>query len=261
MTPTLLLGKRPGFLERLAYADFIGSFPSCDEWKRPPAPESCSHSCALVSVEDVWSIVSASMLILTLVPSISRARSLLIASRFPHRCVTMIATFLLPVAMLLDAGLASAADGAISIATLGPYAEKAEVRDSIRQECGLSAKLSKRILERGIKKKTSIVRVGNPGANPDDPNSLQRHLALRITDAIETVGGLLPTHSLSIDGVLKEDGRVVGTFVGTRFARASLIPFRRGECAVLREAVNLLAKDVVKWVRKPSLDARLGDAR
>ncbi|MFB0976533.1 MAG: hypothetical protein QMC73_02615, partial [Myxococcota bacterium] len=68
-------------------------------------------------------------------------------------------------------------------------------------------------------------------------------------------------HSLSIDGVLKEDGRVVGTFVGTRFARASLIPFRRGECAVLREAVNLLAKDVVKWVRKPSLDARLGDAR
>ncbi|MEO1916305.1 MAG: hypothetical protein ABGW98_20885, partial [Myxococcales bacterium] len=138
----------------------------------------------------------------------------------------MIATFLLPVAMLLDAGLASAADGPISIATLVPYAEKAEVRDSIRQECGLSAKLSKRILERGIKKKTSIVRVGNPGANPDDPNSLQRHLALRITDAIETVGGLLPTHSLSIDGVLKEDGRVVGTFVGTRFARASLIPFR-----------------------------------
>jgi hypothetical protein len=53
----------------------------------------------------------------------------------------------------------------------------------------------------------------------------------------------------------------VGTFVGTRFARASLIPFRHGECAVLREAVNLLAKDVVRWVRKPSLDARLGDAR
>ncbi|MFB0976532.1 MAG: hypothetical protein QMC73_02610, partial [Myxococcota bacterium] len=105
----------------------------------------------------------------------------------------MIATFLLPVAMVLDAGLASAANGAISIATLVPYAEKAEVRDSIRQECGLSAKLSKRILERGIKKKTSIVRVGNPGANPDDASSLQRHLALRITDAIETVGGLLPT--------------------------------------------------------------------
>ena len=81
------------------------------------------------------------------------------------------------------------------------------------------------------------------------------------TDAIETSGGLLPTHSISIDGVLKEDRRIIGTFVGTRFARASFIPFRRGDCAILSEATVLLAKDVVKWLKKPSLDARLGDAR
>lgn len=164
-----------------------------------------------------------------------------------------------------------AADGAITIATLIPYAEKAEVRDSIRQDCGLSSKLSRSVVARSLKKSIAMVRLGNPNparatlADPssgeaDNSASPNRSLELRITDAIETSGGLLPTHSLSIDGVLKEEGRIIGTFVGTRFARASFIPFRRGECAILSEAVALLAKDVVRWVRKPSLDSRLGDA-
>lgn len=167
---------------------------------------------------------------------------------------------------------ARAADGAITIATLIPYAEKAEVRDSIRQDCGLSSKLSRFVVARSLKKSIAMVRLGNPNqaratradqssGEADNSASPNRSLELRITDAIETSGGLLPTHSLSIDGVLKEDGRIIGTFVGTRFARASFIPFRRGECAILSEAVALLAKDVVRWVRKPSLDSRLGDAR
>ncbi len=172
----------------------------------------------------------------------------------------------------LSSTSALAADAPIAIAILIPYAEKAEVRDSIREDCGLSSRLSKSVVARSLKKNITMVRLGNSDeerANSDAPGVSEpgsappprRDLELRITDAIETSGGLLPTHSLSIDGVLKKDGKVVGTFVGTRFARASFIPFRRGECAVLSEAVRLLAKDVVRWVKKPSLDARLGDAR
>lgn len=157
---------------------------------------------------------------------------------------------------------ARAAEDPIAIPTLIPYAEKAEVRSSIREDCGLGTKLSKQILQRSLKKKrVSVIRVGNPAEGRNGEGPPRRNLDLRITDAIETVGGLLPTYSLSIDGVLKEDGRVVGTFVGTRFGRASFIPFRRGDCAVLAEAVRLISKDVVKWMRKPRLDARLGDAR
>ena len=154
------------------------------------------------------------------------------------------------------------ADRTVSIATLIPYAAKAEVRDSIRQDCGLSSKLSKLDVARSIRNGRPMLRVGNP--NSEEARGAPEtapFLDLRITDAIETSGGLLPTLSLSIDGVLKQDGRVVGTFVGTRFARAGFIPFRRGECAILSEAVRLLAKDVVKWMKNPQLDARLGDAR
>lgn len=172
-------------------------------------------------------------------------------------------TLILPgiLALGLQPSSPAAADGVVAIATLIPYAEKAEIRDSIREDCGLSSKLSKLVVEKSLKNDIAMVRVGNlnSGEVPGDIETT-RVLDLRITDAIETNSGLLPTHSLSIDGVLKQDNRVVGTFVGTRFARASFIPFRRGECAILSEAVRLLAKDVVKWMKNPELDARLGDA-
>jgi hypothetical protein len=163
----------------------------------------------------------------------------------------------------------ASAEGVVAIATLVPYADRSEVRDSIREDCGLSGKLSKLVVARSLKNDISMIRVGklngrdagNGHAGPGRAGAPTRFLDLRITDAIETSGGLLPTHSLSIDGVLKQDNRVVGTFVGTRFARASFVPFRRGECAILAEAVRLLSKDVVRWMKKPGLDARLGDAR
>lgn len=144
----------------------------------------------------------------------------------------------------------------ISIETLVPFAEKSEIRDSIRQDCGLSTKLSRAIAERGESRGITLERVGNLAEQGGD-----RTLGLRITDAIKASGGVFPTTSLSIDGVLKSEGKVVGTFVATRFARASLIPFARSECAILSIAVNSLAKDVVKWLKAPRLDSRLGDAR
>lgn len=158
--------------------------------------------------------------------------------------------------------LPAIADATVAIATLIPYAKKAEIRDSIRQDCGLSSKLSKLVVARSLRNDMPMLRVGNPNSQESRGElEISQFLDLRITDAIETSGGLLPTLSLSIDGVLKQGGRVVGTFVGTRFARASFIPFRRGECAILSEAVRLLAKDVVRWMKHPQLDARLGDAR
>ncbi len=154
------------------------------------------------------------------------------------------------------AGSAHAADDVL-IATLIPFAEKAEIRDSIRQECGLGSKLSKAVVRRGAKKEVVLSRVGNLAEQAAPGRSLE----LRITDAIQTGAGLFPAHSITIDGVLKEGGRIVGTMEGTRVAQASFIPFRRGECAILGEAIRLLAKDVIRWVKQPRLDARLGEAR
>ncbi len=166
------------------------------------------------------------------------------------RIVTVVAAH-----VLAGAGLAGAAEE-VSIATLIPFAEKAEIRETIREECGLGSKLSKALVKRGAKKEVTLVRVGNLEATGDAGRSLE----LRITDAIQTSGGFFPAHSITIDGVLKEEGRIVGTMEGTSLAAASFIPFRRGQCAILEEAIRLLAKDVIRWVKKPRLDARLGEA-
>lgn len=211
-----------------------------------------------MSTRGSWPIVVENMIenMLKLMAKTAKNRRILRSA--PVR--TGILKALLVLVLLASPG--AVADGPVAIATLIPYAEKAEIRDSIRQDCGLSSKLSKLVVARSIRNDMPMVRVGNPNSEEarGEPKTT-RYLELRITDAIETSGGLLPTLSLSIDGVLKQQGRVVGTFVGTRFARAGFIPFRRGECAILSEAVRLLAKDVVKWMKNPQLDARLGDAR
>ena len=170
-----------------------------------------------------------------------------LASRVLSRVVGLLCIVALPI-------LGATAD--VSIQTLIPFAENSEVRVAIREDCGLSARLSKAIVQRGAKKEIAIQRVGNL-LEEGGSHSLE----LRITDAIKTGGGAFPTSSLSIDGALKREGKVIGTFIATRFAGASLLPFVRSECGILTEAVNLLAKDVVKWLKKPRLDSRLGDAR
>jgi len=144
----------------------------------------------------------------------------------------------------------------VAIQTLIPFADKAEIRESIREDCGLSTKLSRAISERAEKKEIPLQRVGNLEKEGGDHS-----LELRITDTIEPRGGVFPSASLSIDGVLKRGGKITGTFVATRFAKASLFPFVHSDCAILAVAVDMLAKDVVKWLNAPRVDSRIGDSR
>lgn len=148
------------------------------------------------------------------------------------------------------------ADPAISVETLIPYSESSEILDSIRRECGLGTRLSRRIVDKGQRLGTAVVRVGNLSATQRGPT-----LAIRITDALATAGGMFPSKSVSIDGVLKEENKVVGTFVATRFARAGILPSERDDCSIYSHAIDRLAKDVAKWLAEPGMDSHLGDAR
>jgi hypothetical protein len=146
-------------------------------------------------------------------------------------------------------------DNTVAIETLIPYANRDEIRDSTRKDCGLGTKLSRHIVDRSGKRGLTLNRVGNLADSKE-----ARVLGIRITDALGS-GGMLPSTSISIDGVLKQDTKVIGTFVATRFSKAGFLPFMTSECSVFSNAVKLLAEDVSKWLEKPSLDARLGDAR
>jgi hypothetical protein len=60
-------------------------------------------------------------------------------------------------------------------------------------------------------------------------------LSIRIADALGS-GGMPPSTSISVDGVLKQDTKVMGTFVATRFAKAGFLPLKTSECSVFSKA-------------------------
>jgi hypothetical protein len=143
----------------------------------------------------------------------------------------------------------------VNIETLVPYAETAEILPAIREECGLGTKLSRKVAKRAGERGIEIVQVGNLGEATHG-----RVLSMRITDAL-AAGGFLSAKSLTVSGVLKGEGKTVGTFVARRFARAGFFSLSRSDCAVLSKAASALARDISKFLAKPRMDARLGDAR
>ncbi len=188
-------------------------------------------------------------------PQVGGRRSLeelpsVVRRRFTGSRVSLLFVLFLLVPMSVTAG------PTISVETLVPYADSSEVRDSIREECGLGTRLTRRIVDKGQNLGITVVRISNLDTAAQGPT-----LAIRITDAIAIDGGLFPSKSISIDGVLKAKNKVVGTFVATRFARAGLLPSERDDCVIYSHAIDRLAKDVAKWLGNPGMDSHLGDAR
>lgn len=154
------------------------------------------------------------------------------------------------------AGDAPASDGTIALDTLIPYAKRDEIPTKVRKECGMGAKLSRHIVYRGQERGFTFHRVGDLKQAKET-----RRLSIRITDALELKGGISPSKTVTIDGVLKEKDTVIGTFEATRFAQASFFPLVRSDCKIYSKAIKKLAKDVAAWLEKPAMGSRLGDVR
>jgi hypothetical protein len=162
--------------------------------------------------------------------------------------ISLIGLFLAPPAFAID--------GTIALETLIPYAKRDEIPKNIRKECGMGAKLSRHIVYRGQERGFTFNRVGSL---KDAKES--RILRVRITDALELKGGINPEKTVTIDGVLKENDKAVGTFEATRFAQASFFPLVRSDCKIYSKAVKKLARDIAEWLEKPEMGSRLGDVR
>ena len=51
---------------------------------------------------------------------------------------------------------------------------------------------------------------------------------------------------------------MVASFVTLRSTKFKIIP--RKTCSLFAEAADILARDIVKWLKSPKLKARLGEA-
>ena len=122
------------------------------------------------------------------------------------------------------------------------YEKNVHVPDAVRKECGLETSIPK------------YVKAASGSAGKGT-------LDMKITGLLATGGGSFSgPKSVTITGTLRDGGKVTGSFVARRNASAGAFG-GGGTCSMLDRCAKALGNDVGAWLKSPTKDARLGDAR
>jgi hypothetical protein len=123
------------------------------------------------------------------------------------------------------------------------YDKGVHVPDAVRKECALDTKI--------------------PGYVKSSASGIQgaKSLDMKITGILATGGGSFSgPKSVTVAGTLREGGKVTGSFVARRNASAGAFG-GGGTCAMLDRCAKAIGSDIATWLKAPSMDARLGDAK
>jgi hypothetical protein len=124
-------------------------------------------------------------------------------------------------------------------------------QNQVEQKCGLGQRLSD-VIAQGARRQRIVVHV-----TPALDEAEGRILVMEIEGVTGRVGGAMTgTKALTVRGELRSGETVIGSFV----ARRQRTALAAGTCKALTDAVEKLAKDIVKWLRDPVMKARLGTA-
>jgi hypothetical protein len=84
-----------------------------------------------------------------------------------------------------------------------------------------------------------------------------RVMTLEITHMRVTGGGVYSGPKvMTVEGELLRDGKVEGSFTARRGSMR-----RARACKLLEADERTIAKDILEWLKSPSMDAKLGDAK
>jgi hypothetical protein len=153
--------------------------------------------------------------------------------------------------------LASPAAGTLNLQDLAQYEKGMPVPEAVRAECGLEGKVVELVQSAVARNFDKVVLV------PDGTKSgAGRSLAMKITGITGTAGGAWSgAKFLTIDGTLRENGKVIGTFRATRLSGGGAFGGYKGTCSILGRCAKALSDDVAKWLSAPTMNAKLGDER
>lgn len=152
-------------------------------------------------------------------------------------------------------GLPALAGETLNLRAVAPYDKDLVVPSAVKAECGLETKVPEFIQEYAKGQFDSVNLV-------DGANATGKLLSVKITGLVGTGGGAWSgAKQVTIDGVLTENGKTVGTFKGMRVSGGGAFGGYKGTCSILGRCVKALGKDVAGWLKEPTMNARLGDAR
>ena len=144
----------------------------------------------------------------------------------------------------------------IFIQAITPYAENAQVRDAVRQECELDSKLPAFVQQYA---KANGMAVALKSDSLDTRKG--KVLVLEITNVTAPGGGAWSgAKSMSIAGKLYDHGKLVGDFTGSRYSGGGFFGGYKGTCSIVGRCSKALGKDVADWLKNPVRDAHLGDS-
>jgi hypothetical protein len=154
--------------------------------------------------------------------------------------------------LLLSGGPAPADDtGSVKVLRVVPIAEKARVPQKVRSECGLQDKVPAFLSNYARNVELVDRELGTRG----------RILELHIGDVHAPGGGAFSGPKwMTVTGVLRENGREVGSFTAKRFSGGGMFGAYKGTCAIVERCARAIGKDIAGWLRSPRDGARLGDA-
>ncbi len=147
-----------------------------------------------------------------------------------------------------------AGEDTVFLQRVATYAKDAAVSGAVRRECDLESKVPlfvKKYARGGVEYVDNAAAVKNG-----------KVLVIKITDVIGAGGGAWSgSKSLTIRGVLKDNGKEVADFHARRISGGGAFGGFKGTCSILGRNAKALGKDVALWLRNPAPGAKLGDLR
>lgn len=144
------------------------------------------------------------------------------------------------------------AGNSLTIMSKAPYAKGLEVKPAIRVECKLEDKIPTFVKEFAGDSYETVTLADNTKKAKGDT------LEMNISSVTGFAGGAWSGRkSLSVSGTLKKNGKIAGTFVASRGSGRGY----RGTCSLLGRSAKAIAKDIAGWLKNPTKNARLGEAK
>lgn len=189
--------------------------------------------------------------------------------RFKVFLAVVTAVFVLVGCAARQSGEESSPDGAASRSEAGtdrpevtvavqksiPFAETADVRESVRKQCNLQTKTPAFVQEFGPRFGVEV-RLVEDLDRADAP----RKLELAITRIHSPGGGGFGgTRWMQVEGTLTENGRTVGSVASRRLTTGGYFAMYKSTCDIIGRSSRAIGEDLARWLADPRDGARLGD--
>jgi hypothetical protein len=160
--------------------------------------------------------------------------------------------------MVLTAGcIARPSPESLIIQKTAYYKTGAKAGDKIRDECGLEQVVPTNIKAYARGNYDSIFF-----SDTLSDSTPAKVLVMKIANAQGLGGGRYSgPKSLTVEGTLRQDGKVLGSFIVHRATMGGYGGGTKGTCSLLHRCAKRIGKDVGVWLENPTMIAVLGTAK